>query len=127
MTRAATAAPAPDPAAGLTDDQLRLAYRHISRPGWPPLEQCLHGADDHWRTCLAGIARNMGRPVWQPAPMATGMPQGVPVPPTPLAQPAKAAPARAARPFGSPALPQGKDWRKRGIDLKRAAANDRDD
>lgn len=48
------------PAAPVTDEQLRLAWRHISRPGWPPtLEAAL--AQPTYRVCLLGIARNLGR------------------------------------------------------------------
>lgn len=118
--------PTPDPTPALTLEQYALAYRHISRPGWPPLEQCLR--DHVRRTCLAGIARNLGRARWQPAPVATAMPQGLPVPPTPTAPPAKLATPRAPRnAFGSLPIPQVRDWTKRGVDLKRAAANDLDD
>lgn len=43
-----------------TDEQLRLAWRHISRPGWPStIEAAL--AMPHYRACLLGIARNLHR------------------------------------------------------------------
>ena len=46
--------------ATITAEQLRLAWRHISRPGWPPtLEAALERP--HYRVCLEGIARNLHR------------------------------------------------------------------
>jgi hypothetical protein len=43
-----------------TDEQLRLAWRHISRPGWPPtLEHALQ--HPVFRVCLYGLARNLNR------------------------------------------------------------------
>lgn len=44
----------------VTDEQLRLAFRQISRPGWPStLEAAL---DSHvFRTCLYRIASNLNR------------------------------------------------------------------
>lgn len=47
-------------AAAPTAEQLRLAWRHVSRPGWPPtLEQAL---EQHaYRVALHAIARNLGR------------------------------------------------------------------
>lgn len=65
---------APKPAP-VTDEQLRLAFRQISRPSWPStLEAAL--ADPVYRTCLYGIARNLGR---------VGIDR---MPPTPSRQPA---------------------------------------
>lgn len=44
----------------VTDEQLRLAFRQISRPGWPStLEAALEL--HHFRLCLMHIARNLGR------------------------------------------------------------------
>ena len=44
----------------VTDEQLRLAFRQISRPGWPTtLEAALE--QHHFRLCLTHIARNLGR------------------------------------------------------------------
>lgn len=41
-------------------EQLRLAFRHVSRPGWPStLEAAL--AQPAYRVCLYGIARNLHR------------------------------------------------------------------
>lgn len=54
-----------------TDEQLRLAFRQISRPSWP---STLETALQHpvYRTCLIGIARNLNRRGIdrQPAPTA---------------------------------------------------------
>lgn len=108
----------------ITMEQLQLAYRQLSRPGWPPLEQCLQ--DHVRRTCLEGIARNMGRPAWRPAIVAGGLPQGLPIPadPEPPAKaPAKVSPITSYWSRPRPVV----DPRKRLVDLKRAAANDRDD
>ncbi|MBN8493423.1 MAG: hypothetical protein J0M00_18600 [Burkholderiales bacterium] len=44
----------------VTDEQLRLAFRQISRPGWPAtLEAALE--QPVYRTALLGIARNLNR------------------------------------------------------------------
>jgi hypothetical protein len=43
-----------------TDEQLRLAFRQISRPSWPStLEAALE--NPLYRTCLIGMARNLNR------------------------------------------------------------------
>ena len=70
------AAPHPPPAP-VTDEQLRLAFRQISRPGWPAtLEAAL--AHPVYRVCLHGIARNLGRAPFKtpprPAPAAPQLP-----------------------------------------------------
>lgn len=52
------------PAAPVTEEQLRLAFRQISRPGWPStLEAAL--ANPVYRVCLHGIGidRVPARPV----------------------------------------------------------------
>jgi hypothetical protein len=43
-----------------TDEQLRLAFRHVSRPGWP---STLEATLEHplYRTCLIQMARNLNR------------------------------------------------------------------
>jgi hypothetical protein len=58
-----------------TDEQLRLAFRQVSRPGWPStLEAALH--HPVFRTCLVNMARNLNRrgmdraPVPQAPPLA---------------------------------------------------------
>lgn len=114
----AAAAPAPE----LTPEQLQLAYRQLSRPGrWPPtLEQAL--AHPTLGICLRALARQLSRPRWTGSPVAPTMPAGY-VPTTPTEPP----PRKAQRPGGAAHSPQHLEWRRRGIDLKRAAANDRDD
>jgi hypothetical protein len=64
-------------AAPVTDEQLRLAFRQVSRPGWPAT---LEAALEHplYRTCLHGIARNLGR-----APLKA-LPRPAPPPPPEL-------------------------------------------
>lgn len=105
--------------APVTDEQRRLAYRQLSRPGWPPFDD-LHLPQHHHRAvCVEGLARNLARAQWKPAAMATGLPHGLPVPPTPQAPPVRK-PSDA-----SPII--GRWSKRRGIDLKRAAANDVDD
>lgn len=63
----------------VSDKQLRLAWRHVNRPGWPAtLEAAL--ALPHYRACLEGIARNLHRAAWAGW-VARTCP--APVPPTP--------------------------------------------
>lgn len=115
------AAATPEPE--LTLEQLQLAYRQLSHPGrWPPtLEQAL--AHPTLGICLRALARQLSRPRWTGSPVAPTLPGGY-VPPTPTDPPLRKPP----RPSGGAAhSPQHQESRRRGIDLKRAAANDRDD
>lgn len=100
-----------------TPEQLRLAFRQLQRPHtWPPtLEAAL--AHPVYGKCLRALARNLGRPA-HGGHAAHSLPTGPAVPPV---QPA---PARRHK-----ATDEGVNlWtRRRGIDLKRAAANDLDD
>ena len=101
------AAHCPPPGTEPTDEQLRLAFRQISRPGWPAtLEAAI--AHRTFGVCLRAIACQLNRPGWGPRPN--------PAPPAvlPSAPPVSAGIPRRARPF-SP-----------GADLKRLAANDKD-
>jgi hypothetical protein len=104
-------------------EQIALAWRQLRRPSvWPAsVEAAL--AHPVYGTCLRAMARQMARPVWQSAPVLSTLPRAglPPVPATPTAPPPRTK-AAAAKPH--PDLPE---WRHRGIDLKRAAANDRDD
>lgn len=98
-------------------EQLQLAFRQLRRPsGWPA---SLDAALQHpvYGICLRAMARTMGRPKWVGHPVAPSLPTA-PVPPTPTAVPAKSA---------APAPIPRKRRGKRSVDLKRAAANDRDD
>lgn len=106
-----------------TDEQLRLAYRQLSRPHtWPPtVEAAL--AHPVYGKCLCALARQLNRPGahvhnGSPQHLAHRLPQGPAVPPV---QPA---PVRRHK-----ATDEGVNlWtRRRGIDLKRAAANDLED
>lgn len=100
-----------------TEEQLRLAYRQLARPHtWPPFEAaCRHRV---FGTALRALARMMGRaPLANTAP-AHRLPIGPVVPPDP--------------PFPSRRLRASDEgvnlWtRRRGIDWKRAAANDLED
>lgn len=95
----------------ITDEQLRLAYRHLARPGWPPtLEATL--AHPIRGKCLRSLALclrrggHLTRPHYQP-PTPPGAP---PVPPTPEAP---------------RAVPRQRHYL--GADRKRLAANDLED
>lgn len=85
-----------------TAEQLRLAFRHVSRPGWPAtLEAAL--AHPVYSVCLTAMARQLNRHAFnhQPPPQ--------PVAPTPAAAPV------------SPGIRR----RDNTFDGKCAAANDR--
>lgn len=100
-----------------TPEQLRLAYRQLQRPHtWPPtLEAAL--AHPVYGKCLRALARNLGRPA-HGGHAAHSLPTGPAVPPVQPAPPRR-----------HKATDEGVNlWtRRRGIDLKRAAANDLDD
>jgi hypothetical protein len=105
-----------------TDEQLRLAFRHLRRPNsWPTTFEAAM-ADPTFALCLRAMARNLGRPKWQASPVAPSLP-AAPVPPTPTAPPART-PTPAPPP---PPRTKHKAPRKAGVDLKRRAANDLDD
>lgn len=60
-----------------TDEQLRLAWRQVSRPGWPAtLEQALELP--LYRVCLYGIARNLGRAPFRARPRPVPTPAALP-------------------------------------------------
>lgn len=66
--------------APITAEQLRLAFRQVSRPGWPStLEAAL--AHPVYRTCLQSIARNLNRRGIDSAPQHSAAPA---LPPLPL-------------------------------------------
>lgn len=119
MTAAAVATTPGADAADPTREQLELAFRQLARPDrWPAtLDKAL--AVPHFRICLRRLAISLGRPRWQPVPVAPGLPRGGPVPPTPAAPP-----ARQRNDFPGP---DTGTWKKRGVDMKRRAANDHDD
>lgn len=97
--------------ARLTTEQLEMARRHLSRPGWPPtLEAVL--ADPVRGQCVRGLARSFSR-----GGVSTGLRyvpptprHAPPVPPTPPSTP----PPR-QQPY-RPATPR--------FDARKAAAND---
>lgn len=131
------------PEAPLTDEQLRLAYRQLRRPGWPDtLDAAL--ADPLRAPLIRGLARSLSRvgmdrsggaaPVPQPpapAPEAVQASARPPAAPAPAPAPARRPATRADTPSAAPAAP----WRHPrwpfagapGPDRKRLAANDRDD
>lgn len=100
-----------------TRQQQELAFRQLRRPNrWPAtLDDCLR--HPVFSVCINAMARQLGRPAWQGHPAAPSLPRG-PVPPTPTG------PARVVR----PPSPITDRWsNKRGVDMKRRAANDHDD
>lgn len=120
MARAANAHSAAEP----TREQLLMAYRHMARPGWPPtLDDALEV--HHYRICIHGLARRLGRAAWTPMQRPLAHVASPPVPPTPTAP--RAVPRNRAGGGGNSiglwARPNPPQW----IDAKRLAANDRDD
>jgi hypothetical protein len=90
-----------------TREQLALAFRQISRPGWPAsLDDAL--ARPHFAAALRGIAVNLRRASACPAPRRPGPASAPPAPPV------------QADPRQRMATPTR-------FDAKRAAANDIDD
>lgn len=127
---AANDAAAPEP----TLEQLRLAYRHMARPGWPStLEAALKV--HHYGICITALARRMNRPGWKPQPRPLHLVNnGAQVPPTPTAAPAAPRPqgpqntgphAPGTTSLGS--FPRRGSSQTRGLDFKRRAANDTED
>ena len=103
-------------------EQLELAFRQLARPHlWPAtLDQAL--ARPHMALCLRKLAQQLGRPAWQAGqPRAVGT--SAPVPHTPTAPP----PRRPGSPAPNPRTALGHSGKPRGVDMKRAAANDRDE
>lgn len=111
----------------LTQEQLQLGFRQLRRPGWPAtLEEALRCPVRSG--CIHGMARHLSRAQFNAGqhrpPTLPGAP---PVPPTPSQPPMR----KQAAGLQAPAL-RLKPGRKPGsgkpaVDLKRAAANDRDD
>jgi hypothetical protein len=125
---AANDAAAPEP----TLEQLRLAYRHMARPGWPStLEAALQVHT--YRICITGLARRMSRPEWKPQPRPLHLvANGATVPPTPTVPPAvprSRGPLRegphvpGTTNLGSFHRARPAQW----LDVKRLAANDIED
>jgi hypothetical protein len=101
-----------------TRQQLELAYRQLRQPNhWPKtLDAAL--AEPTFATCLLAMARNLGRARWTGHTAAPGLPRG-PVPADP-GDPT-------ATPHPGPSLITSRWSARRGVDLKRLAANDLDD
>lgn len=121
---------APEP----TLEQLQLAYRHMAHPGWPStLEAALQV--HHYRICIIGLARRLGRSQWQQQANRPRVGQpGAPVPPTPTE------PRRTPRQRQEEAMAAGRAdmrqlmfwphdsrYRPGGPDRKPLAANNRED
>lgn len=107
-----------------TLEQYALAFRQRARPHRGPatLEAALE--DPVYRICLRQMALQLGRPRWQPAQVAAGLPVGPGLPPTPTQ--ARVPPKTRSTPmFAGGGL--GCWPKSNGVDRKRAAANDRDD
>jgi len=120
-THTASAAPAPEP----TAEQLALAYRQLRHPNTWPSTLAATVAHPIFGKCLRAMARQMNRPAWwQPTAIVSTLPRTnlPPVPPTPVVDPA---PKKVQH--QGPRGPHLGCWQKLGIDMKRAAANDRDD
>ena len=99
----------------LTTEQLEMARRHLSRPGWPPtLEAVL--ADPVRGKCVLGFARQFSRGGMDSGPryVPPTPKHAPPVPPTPTEPPAR----RQAQPAAK---------KSAGRIGKLAAANDLDD
>ena len=107
--------PAPEP----TDEQLRLALRHLWRPGWPAtLDATLVHAT--YGVCVRGLARNLGRAATRRAQLAAAAePERTPLLPV----------ARTAHPSPTPPAPtRARTPRQPQLfDARKAAANDFDD
>lgn len=144
MTTAAstpcTAAQAPSvaPVAAPTEEQLRMAYRHLCRPGWPtPFEAAM--AKLGYRTAITQVARNMHRQKMTSF-VSHSLPK-MPAPPTPGARELTGPQKYGRSPYSKVNGPKTEltNWRRSGItqqlagthspkpapfDHKKAAAND---
>jgi len=116
-----TSAPPP------TEEQLRLAYRHLYRPGWPTTFEAAMASHTH-SICITGRARDLRRASFCNAVPRHGLPCG-PVPPTPTEPPNALAAGRRSLNSLAKAAPRTPSARLKpsGVDLKRLAANDKDD
>ena len=117
-----------------TREQLLMAWRHMRRPGWPAtLDEALQL--HHYRICITGLARRMGRPGWTPSSLPLQlMSAGAPVPPTPRSPPVVARQRlklltpdelaqRNAAGIGVWSRTKPAGW----LDVKKLAANDTED
>lgn len=111
--------------APLTDEQLRMALRHLWRPGWPEDLQAVL-AHPVRGPCVRGLARSLGRaaPTVGTPPQRQGNALAW-VPPTPQVPPR---PQRLRTGPGSDSPDTLGAWpRRRAFDARRAAANDFDE
>lgn len=112
----------------LTEEQLRLAMRHLWRPGWPD-DMAAVLKDPQRGPCVRGLARQFLRerpPVAAPRLSSLPPPHACPpVPPTPTAPPPSNRHRRGPAVDSPDTL--GAWPRRRAFDARRAAANDFDD
>ena len=108
MARRTQAAPAPLPEP--TREQLALAYRHLARPGWPTSVDAAM-ARHSYATALRQVARILHRGAWRPPGHTPLFALPRIVPPTPTEPPQRQKTPGSSKP----------------MDMKKAAANDRDD
>ena len=115
------------PVAAPTEEQLRLAYRKLYRPGWPlSFEAAM--AHRTYLVCITGAARTLNRARWADKARRPSLP-AVGLPPTP-ADPPNALARNGRGPYSLAPGPQTQlgAWPGRlGLDYKRLAANDRED
>lgn len=102
-----------------TREQLQLAFRHYADHHWPAtLEDAM--ARPAFRATLEQLARRLNRPAWGAGPRtAPRFPQG-PVPPTPHV-PRSTTTTRPLSVWTKPLPATGR------VDIKRLAANDKDE
>lgn len=119
-----------------TREQLAMAYRHLSRPGWPATLDAALASHPHC-VAITQVARQLNRPAWRPC-SGHSLPQ-LPAPPTPAMAPGAGAradgrshlskakgPKTALASFSRP-TPLGMLQNPNRFDARKAAANDRDE
>lgn len=108
------------------EERLRLALRHLRRPGWPStLEACM--AKPHYALALRALAQMLnrgGQPL--PARPPHALPKGLPVPGVPAQPLPPGAPAHLLHKAPAWALLPPASVARGAADRKRLAANDID-
>lgn len=125
-----TAAQVLDECCRSTEEQQRLAYRELFRPLlWPDTFEAAM-ARKPFRVAICAVARNRNRvSLRDVAKLPSTLPRGVPVPPTPGLPPNDmAAGTRSIYSLAKSTPTPLSVWpTKLGADVKRLAANDKDD